>query len=118
MLIEINDNFMNEIIRLSEVANLTPGDFIEATFKNTQHLKDDLLEEKKDFSNFIEDYHFVLSNLTDHQEKLVSSIKEINDSPAMESVFEELIRLSSDDIWLLSKLYKKYKEHISLTQLS
>ncbi|MEG0267773.1 MAG: hypothetical protein RR548_06495 [Carnobacterium sp.] len=117
MLIEVNDDFLKEIKQITEAMNITPGEYLENLYKNTQNLKDDLLEDKEDFSTFVEEYHLILNELSRHQENLLASVKEIDDTLVTQRVFEELIRLCSDDISVLSKLYNKYKEQNDRIQL-
>ncbi|MEG0749012.1 MAG: hypothetical protein RR408_03080 [Carnobacterium sp.] len=117
LLIEVNDDFLKEIKQITEAMNITPGEYLENLYKNTQNLKDDLLEDKEDFSTFVEEYHLILNELSRHQENLLASVKEIDDTLVTQRVFEELIRLCSDDISVLSKLYNKYKEQNDRIQL-
>lgn len=117
MLIEVSDDFGNEMNRLAEMTNITIGEAIESGFKNSHFLKKDLLYGKDNFSNFIDEYLLVVGSLDSYQNELLIAIKEINDSNAIEHVFKELFRLANEDIWLLNKLFQVYKQPDSLSNL-
>ncbi|WP_034550699.1 hypothetical protein [Carnobacterium funditum] len=115
MLIEVSDDFGNEMTRLAETANTTISEVIESGFKNSHFLKEDLLYGKDNFSDFIDEYLSVLSRLDRYQNELLVIIKEIDESEAIQHVFKELYRLANEDIWLLNKLFQVYKQPINLT---
>ncbi|WP_414840009.1 hypothetical protein [Carnobacterium sp. TMP28] len=110
MLIEVNDSFGNEVKRLAEAANITPGEVIESCFKNSHFLKEDLLYGKNHFSDFIEEYLSTLSSLDSFKSEVLLAIKEKDESDAIQQVFKELFRLAHEDITLLNKLFQVYKQ--------
>lgn len=117
MLIEVSDEFGDEMTRLAETANITIGEAIESGFKNSNFLKKDLLHGKDNFSNFIDEYLSVLISLESFQNEALVAIKEIDSSDEIQLVFKELYRLAREDIWLLSKLFQVYKQTDTMTNL-
>lgn len=117
VLIEVSDEFGNEMTRLAETANITIGEAIESGFKNSNFLKKDLLYGKDNFSNFIDEYRSVLSSLDGFHSEALIAIREIDDSDTIQYVFKELYRLANEDIWLLNKLFQVYKQPDRITNL-
>jgi hypothetical protein len=117
VLIDVDDDFGNEIMRLAEASNISLGEVIESGFKNSHFLKEDLLYGKDHFSDFIDEYLSVLSSLNGYQIELLLTIKEIDDSDAIQHVFKELFRLVNEDIWVLNKLFQVYKQPDNINKL-
>ncbi|SEK31438.1 hypothetical protein SAMN04488700_2226 [Carnobacterium iners] len=117
MLIEVSDSFGNDIKRLAEAANITPGEVIESSFKNSYFLKEDLLHGKNHFSDFIEEYLSALSSLDNLKSEMLLVIKKRDESDAIQHVFKELFRLASEDITLLNKLFQVYKQSDDISSL-
>lgn len=117
MLIDIDDDFGNELLRLAKASNVPLNEVVESGFKNSRFLKEDLLYGKDHFSDFIDEYLSVLSSLDSYQSELLLTIKEIDDSDAIQHVFKELFRLANEDIWLLNKLFQVYKQPDNINKL-
>ena len=117
MLIDIDDDFGNELMSLAKASNIPLNEVIESGFKNSRFLKKDLLYGKDHFSDFIDNYLSVLSSLDSYQSELLLNIREIDDSDAIQNVFKELFRLANEDIWLLNKLFQVYKQPDHINKL-
>lgn len=115
MLIEVNDDFMEEITLLSNSAGVTPGAFLESIYKDAEYLKEVLLADQHHFSTFVKEYRSSLDKLFYYEDQVLDSLNEFDQSESMRGVFKELVKLVGNDIWFLSKLYKVYLDEKSET---
>ncbi|MER2040570.1 hypothetical protein [Desemzia incerta] len=110
MLIEINNDFYNEILPLANSLNMTPGEYLKKQYDQQKNLKTVLLSEKDEFSLFLKEYQFLLDELFLHPENTFKSLNDLDHSHGMIEVFQELNVLLGQDVAFITKLYLVYKE--------
>lgn len=110
MLVNIDDEFYETITALSEVLDITPGDYLEKQHDSNTNLKGVLLSEKEEFMKFIEDYKRILDELFFLSDDALQSLSKVDDSIEMKRVFSRLNTLVGEDVGFITKLYMVYKE--------
>lgn len=116
MLIDINDNFYNEIQEVSDSLDMTIGEYLENLHEKNQNLKNVLLEDKEGFQKFVKEYHTVLDDLFVLNREALTIVNENDNSEIMKPVFIQLFKLANGDISVLSKLYDVYLETLKIHQ--
>lgn len=108
MLIDINDDFFNELQEVSDSLEITPGEYLEKVHEKNQSLKNILLDDREGFQEFIKEFHTLLDDLFILNSELLTIVNENEESEAMKPVFMELMKIANSDITVLSKLYEVY----------
>lgn len=108
MLIDINDDFFNELHEVSDSLEMTVGEYLENLHEKNQSLKNVLLDDKEGFQEFIKEFHLILDDLFILNHEALTIVNENEKSEIMKPVFIELMKMSSSDITVLSKLYEVY----------
>ena len=108
MLIDINDEFFNELHDVSDSLEMTVGEYLENLHEKNQSLKNILLDDKEGFQEFIKEFHLILDDLFILNHEALTIVNENEKSALMKPVFIELMKMSSSDITVLSKLYEVY----------
>ena len=110
MLIDINDNFFNELQEVSDSLNITIGEYLENLHEKNQNLKMILLEDKKGFEKFLKEYHVILDDLVMLNPEALAILNENSNPEIMKPVFIQLLKIANGDISVLTKLYDTYLE--------
>ncbi|WP_407370764.1 hypothetical protein [Carnobacterium sp.] len=108
MLIDVNDNFFNELEEVSNSLDMTVGEYLENLHEKNQNLKNVLLEDKEGLQTFVKKYHTILDDLFILNSEALAIINENDDAQIMKPVFLKLSKIASGDITVLSKLYDVY----------
>lgn len=108
MLIDINDEFFNELHDVSDSLEMTVGEYLENLHEKNQSLKNILLDDKEGFQEFIKEFHLILDDLFILNNEALTIVNENEKSALMKPVFIELMKMSSSNITVLSKLYEVY----------
>ena len=108
MLIEVNDNFFNELEEVSNSLDMTVGEYLENLHEKNQNLKNVLLEDKEGLQTFVKKYHTILDDLFILNSEALAIINENDNAEIMKPVFLKLSKIASGDITVLSKLYDVY----------
>lgn len=110
MLIDINDNFFNELQEVSDSLNITIGEYLENLHEKNQNLKMILLEDKEGFEKFLKEYHVILDDLVMLNPEALAILNENSNPEIMKPVFIQLLKIANGDISVLTKLYDTYLE--------
>lgn len=108
MLIDVNDNFFNELEEVSTSLDMTVGEYLENLHEKNQSLKNVLLEDKEGLQEFVKKYHTVLDDLFILNHEVLAIVNENDDAEIMKPVFLKLSKIANGDITVLSKLYDVY----------
>lgn len=108
VLIDINDNFFNELEEVSTSLDMSVGEYLESLHEKNQNLKNVLLEDKEGLQEFVKKYHTVLDDLFILNSEALAIVNENDDAEIMKPVFLKLSKIVSGDITVLSKLYDVY----------
>lgn len=108
MLIDINDNFFNELQEVSDSLNITIGEYLENLHEKNQKLKMILLEDKEGFEKFLKEYHVILDDLVMLNPEALAILNENSNPEIMKPVFIQLLKIANGDISVLTKLYDTY----------
>ena len=108
MLIDVDDNFFNELEEVSTLLDMTVGEYLENLHEKNQSLKNVLLEDKEGLQEFVKKYHTVLDDLFILNREALAIVNENDDAEIMKPVFLKLSKIASGDITVLSKLYDVY----------
>ena len=108
VLIEVNDNFFNELEEVSNSLDMTVGEYLENLHEKNQNLKNVLLEDKEGLQTFVKKYHTILDDLFILNSEALAIINENDNAEIMKPVFLKLSKIASGDITVLSKLYDVY----------
>lgn len=108
MLIDINDNFFNELQEVSDSLNITIGEYLENLHEKNQNLKMILLEDKEGFEKFLKEYHVILDDLVMLNPEALAILNENSNPEIMKPVFIQLLKIANGDISVLTKLYDTY----------
>ena len=108
MLIDVDDNFFNELEEVSTLLDMTVGEYLENLHEKNQSLKNVLLEDKEGLQEFVKKYHTVLDDLFILNRESLAIVNENDDAEIMKPVFLKLSKIASGDITVLSKLYDVY----------
>ena len=108
VLIDVNDNFFNELEEVSNSLGMTVGEYLENLHEKNQSLKNVLLEDKEGLQTFIKKYHTILDDLFTLNSEALAIVNENDDAEIMKPVFLKLSKIASGDITVLSKLYDVY----------
>lgn len=111
MLVEISDEFYQEVLLLSESLNVTPGEYIERRCKHKENTKKVLFNEREEFDNFVKEYKSILEKLFPMTGHLSDHLNGIESSAGMENAFIRLTTLVGEDLSFLVRLYTVYKEN-------
>lgn len=108
VLIDVDDNFFNELEEVSTLLDMTVGEYLENLHEKNQSLKNVLLEDKEGLQEFVKKYHTVLDDLFILNREALAIVNENDDAEIMKPVFLKLSKIASGDITVLSKLYDVY----------
>jgi hypothetical protein len=108
VLIDINDNFFNELQEVSDSLNITIGEYLENLHEKNQKLKMILLEDKEGFEKFLKEYHVILDDLVMLNPEALAILNENSNPEIMKPVFIQLLKIANGDISVLTKLYDTY----------
>ena len=108
MLIDVDDNFFNELEEVSTLLDMTVGEYLENLHEKNQSLKNVLLEDKEGLQEFVKKYHTLLDDLFILNREALAIVSEHDDAELMKPVFLKLSKIASGDITVLSKLYDVY----------
>ena len=108
MLIDVDDNFFNELEEVSTLLDMTVGEYLENLHEKNQNLKNVLLEDKEGLQTFVKKYHTILDDLFILNSEALAIINENDNAEIMKPVFLKLSKIASGDITVLSKLYDVY----------
>lgn len=108
VLIDINDNFFNELQEVSDSLNITIGEYLENLHEKNQNLKMILLEDKEGFEKFLKEYHVILDDLVMLNPEALAILNENSNPEIMKPVFIQLLKIANGDISVLTKLYDTY----------
>ena len=116
MLIDINDEFFNELHEVSDSLEMTVGEYLENLHEKNQNLKNVLLDDKEGFQEFIKEFHLILDDLFILNREALTIVNENEESEMMKPVLMELIQIANSDITVLSKLYEVYLQSSEKSQ--
>lgn len=111
MLVEISNDFYEEILLLCSVLNITPGEYIERRCKHKENMKEILFNEREQFDKFVKEYNTILENLYPMTSELSAQLGKLKYSSGMDSAFARLTTLVGEDLSFLVRLYNVYKEN-------
>lgn len=113
MLIEVEKDFYEEVLLLANALHISPGEYLKIQHNHQKDLKSILFSEKEKFTQFVEEYKFLLDELFFLSNNVMKSLNELEYSKGMQEVFQELNTLVGEDIGFITKLYVVYKEQNS-----
>lgn len=111
MLVEISNEFYEEVLLLSDILEVTPGEYIERRCKHKENIKKVLFNEREQFDRFVKEYKSILEHLFPMTGHLSNHFESLQYSSGMDSAFIRLTTLVGEDLSFLVRLYTVYKEH-------